>query len=99
MFLYVLGEKGLKTDKNKSSLHNWQFQSMNFEKLSKLVPGYSKHGKLSLKVLRDSQVVKISPLKFKFVKWQLGSLKFQKWQNKSPEFSKIENYLLWSLYY
>ena len=43
MFLHVSDKKGLKTDKNKSSLQNWQFQSLNFGKLSKLVPDQSKH--------------------------------------------------------
>ena len=45
MFLYVSGKKGLKTDKKQQSLHNLQFQSLNFEKLAKLVPGKSKHEK------------------------------------------------------
>ena len=35
-------QKRLKTDKNKSSLHNLQFQSSNFHKLAELVPGKSK---------------------------------------------------------
>ena len=31
--------------KNVQSLHNWQFQSLKFQKLSKLVPGYSRNFK------------------------------------------------------
>jgi hypothetical protein len=42
--------------KNVQSLQNWQFQSPNFHKMSKLVPGHSKHGKLSPKVLFESQI-------------------------------------------
>ena len=33
--------------KNVQSLHNWQFQSLKFHKLEKLVPGRSKLVKLS----------------------------------------------------
>ena len=40
--------------KNAQSLQNWQFQSLNFHKMSKLVPGHSKYGKLSPKVLLKS---------------------------------------------
>ena len=59
VFICFWGKKDWKLMKNEQSLHNWQFQSLNFQKLSKLVPGYSKHGKLSSKVLGDSQVVKL----------------------------------------
>ena len=31
--------------KNVQNLHNWKFQSLKFQKLSKLVPGKSKHEK------------------------------------------------------
>ena len=42
--------------KNVQSLHNWQFQSLKFHKLSKLVPGYSKNMKMSPKVLFNHKV-------------------------------------------
>lgn len=42
--------------KNVQSLHNWQFQSLKFQKLSKLVPGYSKNMKKSSKVLFNYKV-------------------------------------------
>ena len=45
MFLCVTSAKGLKTDEKQQSLHNLQFQSLNFEKLAKLVLGKSKHEK------------------------------------------------------
>jgi hypothetical protein len=42
--------------KNVQNLHNWQFQSLKFQKLSKLVPGYSKNMKKSPKVLLNHKV-------------------------------------------
>ena len=42
--------------KNVQSLHNWQFQSLKFHKLAKLVPGYSKNLKKSPKVLFNHKV-------------------------------------------
>ena len=43
----VFMPKGLKTDEKKQTLHNLQFQSSNFHKLAKLVPGKSKLVKIS----------------------------------------------------
>ena len=66
--------------KNVQSLQNWQFQSPNFHKMTKLVPGYSKYRKLSPKVLSQSQVVIFCPLvkNWKsFGKLQVQSLYFQ----------------------
>ena len=51
MFLCVTSAKGLKTDEKQQSLHNLQFQSLNFHKLAKLVPGYSNHVKCHLRSL------------------------------------------------
>ena len=42
--------------KNVQSLHNWQFQSLKFHKLAKLVPGYSKNLKKSPNVLFNHKV-------------------------------------------
>ena len=42
--------------KNVQSLHNWQFQSLKFQKLSKLVPGHSKNLKKSPKVLFNQKL-------------------------------------------
>ena len=42
--------------KNVQSLHNWQFQSLKFHKLAKLVPDYSKNMKKSSKVLFNHKV-------------------------------------------
>ena len=42
--------------KNVQSLHNWQFQSLKFHKMAKLVPGYSKNIKKSSKVLFNHKV-------------------------------------------
>ena len=42
--------------KNVQSVHNWQFQSLKFHKLAKLVPGYSKNMKISPKVLFNHKV-------------------------------------------
>ena len=43
--------------KNVQSLHNWQFQSLKFHKLSKLVPGYSK--KLEKSHQRSFLIIKL----------------------------------------
>ena len=45
MFSCVTNAKGLKTDEKQHISHNLQFQSLNFDKLAKLVPGNSKHVK------------------------------------------------------
>lgn len=42
--------------KNEQSLHNWQFQSLIFQKLSNLVPGYSKNLKKTPKVLLNHKI-------------------------------------------
>ena len=42
VFLSVTSAKGMKTDEKQQSLHNLQFQSLNFDNLAKLVPGKSK---------------------------------------------------------
>jgi hypothetical protein len=42
VFLGVTSAKGMKTDEKQYILHNLQFQSLNFDKLAKLVPGKSK---------------------------------------------------------
>ena len=39
MFLGITSAKGIKTDEKQQSLHKLQFQSLNFDKLAKLVPG------------------------------------------------------------
>ena len=45
MFLCVTSAKGLKTDEKQQSLHNLQFQSLNLDKLAKIVLGNPKHVK------------------------------------------------------
>jgi hypothetical protein len=57
--------------KNVQSLHNWQFQSLKFHKLAKLVPGYSKNMKMSPKVLFKSQSYIFNPLVQSFTKLQV----------------------------
>lgn len=42
VFLSVTSAKGMKTDEKQQSLHNLQFQSLNFDKLANLVPGHLK---------------------------------------------------------
>ena len=42
VFLSVTSAKGMKTDEKQYILQNLQFQSLNFDKLAKLVSGKSK---------------------------------------------------------
>jgi hypothetical protein len=65
------------------SLHNWQFQSSNFQKLAKIVLEYLFWKKSQPKVLWKSKVVKISPWVKNFTNWQKRPLNFEFWQNKS----------------
>ena len=53
--LYVIQvQKRLKTSEKHASSHKCQFQSLEFHKVSKLVHGYSKYGKLPPKVILKS---------------------------------------------
>ena len=74
--------------KNEQSLHNWQFQSLIFQKLSNLVPGCSKNLKKSPKVLLNHKMTylalwyKVSQ-NCKFSPWTLKNDKNGPWDIKT----------------
>ena len=95
-------QKYQKQMKNAQSLHNWQFQSPNFQKLSNLVPGHSKNLKKSPKVLINQKVTwlvlwwKVSQ-NVKFSPWTLKIVKNGPWDMENFEKNKFcpSTNLLW----
>ena len=82
-------QKYQKQMKSEQNLHNWQFQSPNFQKLSNLVPGSLKSKEKSTQGKEKSKIVKISPWVKKFEKITLLPLKIQNCNKRSLEFQYL----------
>ena len=81
--LYVSDAKWVKTMKNEQSLHNWQFQSPNFQKFTKLVPEHVFWKKSQPKAFKSQ---KSSNIVLRWKLWEnyiFGPYTLQVWQNQS----------------
>ena len=89
--LYVSDAKWVKTMKNEQSLHNWQFQSPNFQKFTKLVPEHLFWKKSQPKPFKSQKLSNIV-LGWKLLeRYIFGPYTLQVWQNQSLGIFKVEN--------
>lgn len=85
-----------KQTKNEQHLHNWQFQSPNFQSFTKLVPGQLFQRKVN-QSLWKSKFIKKWSLGEKFQNFTIWSLNFQKLTPLVPENFKSGKLQSWSL--